>query len=392
MKFTINLADFNRALNKVIQAIPKRTALPVLEHFLFVLSENTLDVIATNQDIILKASVSVEGEEDGKVLVPAKKISDIAKVMDNVGTVEFVVDLTNYDITLKTDAGIYDMKGLDADEYLKLPELFDSEKPDLDNPPADDNKHIAVLKASDIQRLFANTTFAVAQDDYRPALSGLLMQFRGQYAYVVGTDSFRLSRGFITASEHTFPTDFDVIIPAASAEILKKVDQEVILSSISNFDKITHLRFDYDNVVFITKIITEKFPPYETVIPDNNEVRLTLSKTDFINAIKRVSIFANSNHKYAKLNLKSDHIILSSENESKGDKGMETLPCDYTGDDMTIGFNHEFLEEAIMHLEKIEGDDNVYLFLATDPNRPVLMSAEPELGQTIMLLMPTRII
>ncbi len=255
MKFTVNLADFAKVLNKVLPAVPRKSTLPVLEHFQFILNSGRLDVIATDQDIILKASIQVDGQADGAVLVPAKKISEIVKALDNIGTLEFAVDMSNYEITLKTDAGNYDMKGLDADEYLRLPELFETEKPDLDHIKADEDREIAFIKSHDIQKMIANTSFAVSTDEFRPAMTGIYFQFRGPNAYAVATDSFRLSRAFITAGEHLFPEDFDVIIPANAAEILRKIEGDVILSSISNFNKLSNLRFDFDDVVFITKII-----------------------------------------------------------------------------------------------------------------------------------------
>lgn len=391
MKFKVNLADFSKTLNKVIPAIPRKSTLPVLEHFHFVLSGNNLDVIATDQDIILKTSLQVNGEEDGAVLVPAKKLSDIVKALDNVGNLEFSVDMGNYEITMKTDAGTYDMKGLDADEYISLPELFDSEKPDINHITADSNIQIALLKAHEIQKFTNNTLFAVSQDEFRPAMTGIYLQFRGKNAYAVATDSFRLVRVYTVAGEHNFPEDFDVIIPANAAEILKKLDSDVIVSSISNFKKLTNLRFDFDDSVFITKVINEKFPPYETVIPKNNDLILTCSKKEILQAIKRVSIFTNSISHQIKLSVYSDHLIVGGEDEDSGSKGMETLSCDFNGENIAVGFNVKYLEEAITHLEPAEGEENIYMFIS-DPTKPILLSSTPELGESIMLLMPVRLI
>ncbi len=391
MKFTVNLSEFAKVLNKILPAIPRKSTLPVLEHFQFILNGNNLDLIATDQDIILKATSQVNGTEDGSVLVPAKKLSDIVKALDNVGELEFSVDQSNLEISLKSEAGTYDMKGLDSDEYLRLPELFDTEKPDINHIKENDDVKIAILKAQDIQKLAGNALFAVSADEFRPAMTGVFLQFKGDLAYAVSTDSFRLVRVVAKAGEHKFPEDFNVIIPANSAEILKKVEGDVILSSISNFKNLTNLRFDFDNIVFITKIINEKFPPYESVVPKNNNLILTASRNDLLKKIKRVSIFTSSISHQIKLSLYSDHLIVSGEDEDAGNKGMETLACDFTGEEMTIGFNVKYLEEAITHLDQIEGDDNFYMFIS-DPTKPVLLSAIDKLNDSIMLVMPTRLI
>lgn len=391
MKFTVNLADFAKVLNKVLPAVPRKSTLPVLEHFQFMLSGNNLDVIATDQDIILKATSQVNGAEDGSVLVPAKKLSDIVKALDNIGELEFSVDPSNLEISLKSEAGTYDMKGLDSDEYLRLPELFDTEKPDIDHIKENNDVQIAFIKANDLQRLAGGTLFAVSTDEFRPAMTGVFFQFKGDIAYAVSTDSFRLVRVVASAGEHSFPEDFNVIIPANSAEILKKAEGDVILSSISNFKNLTNLRFDFDDIVFITKIINEKFPPYESVIPKNNNLLLSTSRKELLTKIRRVSIFTSSISHQIKLSLYSDHLIVSGEDEDAGNKGMETLACDFNGEDMTIGFNVKYLEDAITHLDQIEGEDNIYLFIS-DPTKPILLSATNELSDSIMLVMPTRLI
>ena len=391
MKFSVVLADFAKVLNKVLPAVPRKSTLPVLEHLHFNLIGNDLQIVATDQDIIIKAGVIVDGISDGSVLVPARRLNEIVKALDNIGKIEFNASLDNFDITLKTDVGNYDMKGLDPDEYLHLPELFESAKPDLDNMTADPEANIAFFKREDIQRLTNQTSFAVSQDEFRPAMTGVLFQFRKEYVHAVATDSFRLVRITAFSDQYEFPDEFDVIIPARAVELLRKVEADVLMSSLQNYGKITHLRFDIDDTVFITRIIDERFPPYETVIPLNNDLTMIASRKEFLAAIKRVSIFTSNISHQVRVTINNDHFVIGGEDEESGSKGIETLSCDFNGEMMTLCFNVKYLDEAIQHLEQAtEGPDNIYMFIS-EPTKPVLVNTEMDSRKTLMLLMPVRL-
>ncbi len=391
MKFTVSLAEFSKVLNKVLPAIPRKSTLPVLEHLNFSLSGDDLQIVATDQDIIIKAVILVEGSDDGGVLIPARRLSEIVKALDNVGSITFESNLTNYDINISTIAGNYDMKGLDPDEYLQLPELFDSEKPDLNNINANPEQNIAFFKNQEILKLTNKTIFAVSTDEFRAAMTGVLFQFRTEYVNAVSTDSFRLVKVMIEAGEHPFPEDFDVIIPARAIDILRKVETDVVMSSIDNYGKITHLRFDVDNLVFICRIIDERFPPYETVIPLNNNLVIETSRKEFLSAIKRVAIFTSAISHQIRMEITSNQLIMRGEDEESGSKGIETLKCDFTGENMVMGFNFKYLEEAIANLDHSDGaEDNLYIFVS-EQTKPVLVSTNRDEKSVLMLLMPVRI-
>lgn len=389
MKFSVILSEFAKVLNDVLPAIPRKSTLPILEHLHFTLSANSLRIVATDQEIIIKSEITVEGTEDGEILVPAKRLSEIVKVLDQAGTIEFISNPENHEITLKTQSGKYTMLGLDADEYIDLPEIFGEETEAIDGRP---EVHTAHFTAADMQRLTNLTSFAVSTDEFRLAMTGILFQFRGNYVYSVATDSFRLVRITAFASEEQpFPEDFDVIIPTRAIEILKKVNTNITMTSIANEDKVTHLRFIIGNLVFITRVINERFPPYETVIPTGNELTMVTSRKEFLAAIKRVSIFTSNVSHQIRMNLSNDSFVLGGEDESTNSNASETLPCDFNGEAITIGFNVKYLDDAISHLEPAtEGDDNIYLFIS-EPTKPILINTEPNSQRSLMLLMPVRL-
>jgi DNA polymerase III subunit beta len=401
MKFTTALSEFQSILQKTLPAIPKKSTLPVLEHLHFSLSGSKLRIIATDQDITIMSTLNVNGEEDGSVLIPGKRINEIIKAMSHSGEIEISTKEDSFDITIKTANGKYGMKGLNPDEYLDLPELFDSEKPHFDKPedlnPADgmidvgdDNKiPAAYFKKADIAKIASKTVFAVSTDEFRPAMNGVLFQFRGTYINTVATDSFRLVKATLNSDKALFPSDIDLIIPARAVDILKKIDNDLVMSFIETNNKITHTRFDVGDTVFISKLIDEKFPPYESVIPQDNSINVKISKKELLSAIKRVAIFTSEISLQVRIVLENDQLKVTGEDEETGANADEVLTCDYQGEQFMIGFNHKYLEEALQNVESND-DDNIILMLS-EPTRPALLKPGTEEDDLLMLIMPVRL-
>lgn len=389
MKFTSSLLDFQKALQRTLPAIPRKSTIPVLEHLHFSLTENSLRMIATDQDITIMSRMDVEGTEDGSILVPGKKINDIIRALGSEGTIEFAANPEKFDIKIKTTFGKYTIKGLDPDEYLTLPELFQSEKPEI-NEFNEYSGKAALIKKEDIMRLADRTSFAVSEDEFRPAMNGVLFQFRETFINAVSTDSFRLVRATSYADKPSYPADKDIILPQRAAELLKKVESDVIISFIENRKKTTHVRFDIDSTVIVSRLIDEKYPPYETVIPQNNDLLATISRSEFLSSIRRVAVVTSTLSNQLKIRLEKDQITVIGHDDEYGSEGIETLPCDYSGKNIDLAFNFKFLEQAIEHLNE-EGSENQIIVSISEPNKPVLIRPNAEGDKLLMLIMPVKI-
>ncbi|MFN3782093.1 MAG: hypothetical protein ACK4SO_07950, partial [Candidatus Kapaibacteriota bacterium] len=175
MKFTVSLKELNLALQKVSPALPRKSTLPVLEHFYFILEGDLLKIVASDQRITIMHQIVVNQAEDGKILVPGKKISDIIKALEDADEFTFSSDGETLNISIKTAYGKYSMKGLDYHEYLSLPELFQSEKPDITkiiNPIDEETKKkAALISMKDISWAAERTYFCVSSDDFKPAMT-----------------------------------------------------------------------------------------------------------------------------------------------------------------------------------------------------------------------------
>lgn len=395
MKFKVTLADLNKALEITSPAMPKKSTLPVLEHFKFNLSGNELKIIATDQDLTIMTFLNVESSEDGEVLVPGKRIADIVKALDGKIQANFTVSST-YEIKLTTQAGKYSMKGISPDEYLVLSELFESAKPDIEaiknSSVVDQSKTPqALFKREDIVRLAEKTAYAVSKDEYRPAMTGVLMQFGGDKVNFVSTDSYRLVKATSKPNYGVYPDDLSVIIPVRTIEQLRKATDDVMVSFIKNEDHITHIRFDIGDSVIISRIIDEKFPPYESVLPRSNDLKAVLDKETLLTAVKRASIFANQSSHQIKLSFEDNKLTVIGEDEEIGLEGSETMECEYSGAPLRIGFNHRFLTEAVNNIDNVEDGETKVIMTFSEPNRPALILPSPDSEDLVMLLMPVRI-
>ncbi len=393
MKFKAKISQFQALLQRTMPAIPRKSTLPVLEHLHFTLDDGHLQVIATDQDITIKSRLEVEAEAQGAILVPARKLNDIIKALGSTGEFEFSTNDETFEIIIITPLGKYSLKGLPAEEYIDLPELYGTENqqddPDGTIISAGSGMKVKFEKNA-IKRAAAKTVFAVSQDEFRPAMTGVLFEFTTGNFSAVSTDSFRLVQVKIHDENAGFPDETDIIVPSRAVDILSKVDSDVVMSDIQTQGKITHLRFDAGDTVFISKIIDERFPPYESVLPPSSDYQATVDLKDITSAIRRIAIVTSKISNQIRVKLTENNMFITGEDEESGDYGNESVPCDYSGPEMTIGFNYVYLEQALDNLFDESKDDKV-VFNINEPTKPIIIKPINDDGNLLMLIMPVRL-
>ncbi len=373
MKFTVALPDLQKALQKVLPAIPAKSTIPVLEHVHASLTGSDLAFTATDQEIAISLRTTVAGDRDGSVLIPARQFNDLVKELGHAGTIEVTADPSTQVITVRTPTGSYEMKALDADEFPTIPPFPEAQS--------------ASLRKEDMMRMANKTVFAVSTEEYRPSMTGVFFQFNGESVTAVATDGFRLSRVIVKAHDGgTFPTGLEAIVPSRAVDLLRKVDSDVTME-ISR----THARFTIGSMSITTRIIDEKYPPYQNVIPSDNDKSLIVNQREVLSAIKRVSLFANTNTRHVRFAMEPSVLAVHSEDEDSGGKGTETIPCEFTSSSFEVGFNYRFLEEAIKNITADDDPDlNVRMTFST-PIRAVLITPGAGDDSLLMLVMPVKI-
>jgi len=367
MKFSTSIKDLQAALGRISNAIPQRSPMTILENIKLELLGNELQLTSTDLEITTITKLSVTGLEDGAALFPGKKFIDTIRALE-AGNAEISVDSSNYRITIVTSNGVYKLSGLDAEEFPR--------KTDFSAAIS------AELPVSKLNSLIDKTVFACSTDDFRPAMTGVLFKFNNNNLTAVATDGFRLVR--IIDNEITAPDSPNIVIPTKALGIVAKAFvNESINVSASN----THIRFDDGITTVLARLIDETYPDYESVIPADGDKKLYVSRDLISSTIRRVSIYSHQQTKQVRFKINENNLNIRAEDADTGGEANETLACDYSNDDLEIGFNSQFVRDA---LDRIHCDNVEFTF--TSALRPALIKPIEQNGQDIlMLLMPIRL-
>lgn len=392
MKFKSTIDILSELLNQVAPIVPQKSTVLVLQYLNFKLEGNLLSVIATNEEISILKKIEVEGLEDGSVLVPSKKFYDIIKSIGKGGEVSFTVDSTNLEIELKYNKGKFKLKGIDANEFIDLEGLFENELTNISTllDSIAEGELFAKFSPGLISKLTDRTLFAVSTEDYKPAMTGVLFQFREKQLTVAATDGYRLNRYISVSEEPVYPKIFDVVIPSSSLDFLRKIDTEMIMSVLKEDESPKYLRFDFDSTIFTTRIINEKFPPYETIIPTDYTYDCIVPLNELIAATKRVSLTANTVSKLMIMNFGNNQLTLNTQDDETGEFAEETMPCEIQFEKFEIGVKYDYFLQSLQHLFYDKTSEDTVELRFNDPAKAFIICPKGEYESFIMLNMPVR--
>lgn len=366
MKFIVSSSQLLKQLQVLGGVINSNNTLPILDNFLFELSENQLKVSASDLETTMSAVVEVESDSEGAVAVSARLLLDTLKTFpDQPLTFKTEGDST---IEISSDQGKYDMAYFSGEEFPKAVSL--------------PSPSTTVIPSHVLATAISKTIFAAGNDDLRPVMSGVFFQFSTDNLTFVATDAHKLvkyTRTDVTANESA-----EFIMPKKPLNLLKGI--------LGNDENVTieyndaNAKFTFDNFVLICRLIDGKYPNYEAVIPKENPNKLTVDRASFLNSVKRVSIFSSKTTHQIRLKMAGTELNISAEDLDFSNKAEERLSCDYQGDDMQIGFNSRFLSEMLNNLDS----DNVLIEMSL-PNRAGILTpidGTEDGEQVTMLVMP----
>ena len=318
-------------------------------------------------ETIMRTTMEVEANENGKVAVPAKLMLEVLKNLPDQ-PITITVDNEKWAIEIAYDNGKSKMIGYNGDDYPRTPAI--------------ENSNNIKVSGEIISSAINKTLFATGNDDLRPVMSGVFCQFSPQDITFVATDAHKLVRYRRTDSTASGTSSF--ILPKKPLNLLKanlRGDEEVLLEYNES-----NAVFTFNDITLICRLIDGKYPNYEAVIPKENPNVLTIDKGQILSSIKRVSIFSNKTTHQVKLKLAGSELALSAEDMDFSNESNERLTCNYDGDDMEIGFNSRFLMEMLNNIDTPE-----VRFEMSDPGRAGLLipnnPSNPE-EDILMLVMP----
>jgi DNA polymerase III subunit beta len=375
MEFKVNSKSLEKLLNKIIPAIPSRTPMPILENFLFDLKDGLLTIFATDLEIALKASINVVSDENIKIVVPARLLYDIIRSLQET-TINFEITQSGK-VNLKTENGFYTIS------YL-LPEEF----PDIPTFPenADDKDGIGelVLSGNKLKYAIEQTAFAMSKEDMRPAMMGTLLEFQNEGLRFVTTDGHRLVNLLIKKINTSLTEQY--IIPERAISVLIKIMEEKDVRMLLSR---THISFKTGDIEFISRLIGQKYPDYNSVIPFENENKLKIKTEQLHSTIKRMLLFSPTTSRKVKFTITENNIEISAEDVDQGSFAKENILCEYSGESMEIGFNSTYVNDMLSHLQHEE----IILFKLHSPTKAVIVepTKTKEDEDLMMLLMPVRL-
>ena len=370
MKFIVSSLKLLKNLQALSGVIGTKNTLPILDDFLFQLTENELKITTSDLDVTMTVSMvpdMVEGT--GEVTIPARLLLEIMKNFPDV-PITINVDNNTLAVELIAGEGRYKLAGHKSDEFPQLPVMSDTS--------------VWEIPADVLARGFEKTVFATGVDEIRPIMSGVYMEMTENYLTFVATDAHKLVRYRRMDVKSDVVASF--IMPKKPINQLKNILAGLADESVRiEFNK-TNASFVFGDYVLICRLLEGRYPNYEAVIPKNNPNQLTIDRQTFLSAIRRVAVFSSKATHQVRFRITGQEILLTAEDVDFYNEAKERLACSYTGDDMEIGFNSRFFQEMLGNF-----DSNEVKLEMSAPNRAGILipvDNENEAEDLLMLLMP----
>ncbi len=366
MKFDVSSANLLKHLQIANGAIGSNPVLPILEDFLFTISENKLLIAATDLETSITTSLDVIADGEGSIAVPAKILLETLKALPEQ-PITFSFDEETFNIQITSNYGKYRLAGENGQDFPAIP------SPD----EVDDLK----LDTGVIGQAIGRTLFAASNDELRPAMTGVYFKVDFTKLTMVATDAHKLVKYTFNGLETEVSTSF--IVPKKALQLLKGAlpqNEELSLA----FNK-ANAFFTFGSIKMVCRLIDARYPDYNAVIPVDNPNLLGVVRKDFQNSLKRIAIYANKTTNQVILNIQDGSLTISAQDLDFSNEATEQLPCSYDGDPLTIGFNAKFLIEMLNVLES----DEVKIELSSPTRAGILLPSEETEGEEIlMLVMP----
>jgi len=328
MKISANRDDLLRPLQQIVGVVERRQTLPILANVLISVKDKELTLTATDLEVELRTHTEADASGETEFTLPARKLLDICKALPERAAV--TIETEGDKAVLRSGRGRYTLGMLPAQDYPSIEPAKPSERFSLP---------VGVMK-----RLIEKTQFAMAQQDVRYYLNGLLLEIRPGRVRTVATDGHRLALCDAAFDDQT-GMDIQVILPRKAVSELGRLlddsDAEALVE-ISN----SHLRIHLGKSSFTTKLIDGRFPDYERVMPSGQTSVMFAEKDVLKQALTRTAILSNEKYRGIRFRLSNGLLHLQAHNPEQ-DEAEEEVEVDYKGAEMTIGFNVGYLLDVL---------------------------------------------
>ncbi|WP_299701147.1 DNA polymerase III subunit beta [uncultured Pontibacter sp.] len=367
MKFIVSSSALLKQLASINGVVTNNPVVPILENFLFEINDSTLTITASDLETSMITELPVEAKESGRIAAPAKILIETLKNLPDQ-PVTFTIDEETYTIEISSSNGRYKLSGENATDFPRVPVVKGGSAIEI--------------PSNVLARAINKTIFAVSNDELRPAMTGIYVQLRPDNVTFVATDGHRLLR--FRRTDISTSQEASLIIPRKAFTLLKSTLPSEATAVRMEFNQ-SNAFFSFDNIRMICRLIDERYPDYENVIPVQNPNKLVIDRSALLSSVRRISIYSNKTTHQIRLKLSGSELQVSAEDLDFSNEANERLTCQYDGEDMEIGFNAKFLIEMLNNIDA----DEISFELST-PNRAGLLMplANEDNENVLMLVMP----
>jgi DNA polymerase-3 subunit beta len=354
MKFTCEKNSFAREISFAQEIIASKNALSIMSNVFLEASEGSLSLKATDIKVSFETSIPVDTAESGSVTVFCDKLSGI------------LATIPEGDIAIEQDDSKVIVKPTFKKVRFQLKTISSEKFPEL--PEASDEQFFSV-QAKEFKAMISQTIFAVSDDETRYFMNGVFMEKSDDSLVLVATDGRRLS--YVKKAFDARIPDFKGVIvpPKVLSLVLKRAPDEGLID-IAVTEKSIFFRFGSYKISSV--LIEGQFPNYQKVIPETQKNKITIKRSDLLDALRRVAIFVEQKSRRTFFSISDGLIVISSEESDLG-TAREEFPCDYQGPEATIALNYKYVEDPL----KVMSSDSINIEF-TEPNRAITLSPDPQ--------------
>ncbi len=335
MEFTIKQSVLKEELGYIQGVVEKKSTIPVLSNILIEsLGEGSIRIVGTDLDVTIRCDAEAEIKTAGSMCVQARKLFDIVRTL-NGGDVHFKKEDNEW-VRMKAGRASFRLAGVNREQYPEIP-IFKS----------------APLKLSaDVFNYFVqNTAFAITNEQSRFTLSGAKFMLADGVARMVTTDGHRLA--FVEkAIESMGDEKMDTLVPKKALLELVKIAR-MSGGDIQFGEDQNHIYFETDGRLLITRKLSGNFPNYEMVMPKDNDKTVIFDLAEMKAAVRRISLMADERNRSIRMTIREGEVEVIAQSSEEGE-GTEVVPAEYTGEEVTLGFNHQYLQEFLNNVGALE--------------------------------------
>jgi DNA polymerase-3 subunit beta len=369
MEFTVNKTDLVRELSLSQGVVEKKTTIPSLSNVLMEAHSDRIELTATDLELGIRSSCPAKVKSQGSVCVPAKKLLDYVRLLDD-GDVA-IKALENHWIQITYKRSRTKLVGMSRESFPVLPQL-----------PA---KGSADIPAGVFGGMISRTIFAISSEESRYTLNGALLVVKPDALAMVATDGHRLAQFEKMGVGGT--AEVRALIPRKAMGEIQKLVAEADPASAVHFAKNeSHLFFRIGERLLVSQQLSGQFPNYEAVIPKDNTHEVTVERSEITSAVQRVAQFADDRTRAIRMNLKPGQVTLSASSSELGES-EETLEAPYQGDEINVGFNAQYLLDFL----RATGGGQVTFELKDEQSAGLVRPTEETDEKYRYIVMPMRI-